>query len=67
MVRTTGGKRNAKVIGQVEKPKSSLVYNHWVLKLLNDKNFSSDLNNSKLLTKTRGNSLCTLCKGAKFL
>jgi hypothetical protein len=67
MSRTTGGKRNAKLIGQIKKPKSSLTDNNWVLKLLNEQNLTADLNNNKLLTKTRGNNLCTLCKGGKFL
>ena len=62
-----GGKRNPKVIGQIMKPKSSLTDNHWVLKLLNDQNLTADFNNNKLVTKTRGKSLCTLCKGGKFL
>ena len=61
-----GGKRNAKVIGQIKKPKSSLTDNHWVLKLLNEQNLTADFHN-KLVTKTRGKNLCTLCKGGKFL
>jgi len=69
MRRLTGGKRNAKVIGQVRKPKPSLKDNLWVLQLLDDPSLAADLNYSRdqLVTKTRGNSLCVACKGGKFL
>ncbi len=69
MRRPTGGKRNAKVIGQVKKPKPSLKDNPWILQLLDDHNVAAELNYSKdqLVTKARGTSLCAACKGGKFL
>ena len=69
MRRPMGGKRNAKVIGQVKKPKPSLKDNSWVLKLLDDPNLAADVNYSReqIVTKTRRNSLCAICKGGKFL
>ena len=69
MRRPTGGKRNARVIGQVRKPKPSLKDNPWVLQLLDDPSLAADLNYSKdqLVTKARGKSLCAACKGGKFL
>ncbi len=69
MRRVVGGKINPKVIGQVRKPKTSLKDNPWVLQLLDHSNLPTDLDYSRehIVTKTRGNSLCAICKGGKFL
>ena len=69
MRRLSGGKRNGKVIGHMRKPKPSLKGNPWVLQLLDDPSFAADANYSKdqFVIKTRGNSLCVVCKGGKFL
>lgn len=70
MRRPIGGKRNAKIVGQVKKPKNSLKDSPWVLKLLGDSGVPADLNyynESELVTKARGRNLCAVCKGGKFL
>jgi hypothetical protein len=69
MRRVAGGKINPKVIGQVRKQKSSLKDNPWVLRLLDHSNLLTHLDYSReqIVTKTRGNSLCAICKGGKFL
>ncbi|MCW4016742.1 MAG: Nre family DNA repair protein [Candidatus Bathyarchaeota archaeon] len=69
MRRVTGGKRNAKVIGQVKKQKPVSNDNQWVRQLLDDPSLAADMNYNKnqLVTKTKANSLCVACKGGKFL
>lgn len=69
MRRLIGGKRNAKVIREVRKPKPALKDNPWVLQLLEDHNFAADLNYNKeqLVTKAREKTLCATCKGGKFI
>lgn len=67
MRKVIGGKRNAKIIDQVPKPKSSFNDNNWFFNLLDDSNIPFDLTENKIVTKTRGDSLCAICKGGKFL
>ncbi|MEJ2280991.1 MAG: Nre family DNA repair protein [Candidatus Bathyarchaeota archaeon] len=62
-----GGKRNAKIIGKVPESKSSFNDNSWLLNLLDDSNIPIDLKDNKIITKARGNGLCAICKGGKFL
>ncbi len=61
-----GGKRNAKIIGILPKSKPSS-NNNWLFNLLEDPTNSLDLNDNKVITKARGNGLCAICKGGKFL
>ena len=67
MRRVFGGKRNAKIIGKVPESKSSFNDNSWLLNLLDDSNIPIDLKDNKIITKARGNGLCAICKGGKFL
>lgn len=69
MRRLTRGKRNAKIVGQVKKPKDPLRDNAWLLQLLDDNNLPKDHIYSKeqLVSKTQGRSHCASCKGGKFL
>ena len=61
------GKRNAKIIEHIPKSKPSFNANNWLFRLLDDPSIPSDLNNNKIITKTKGNGFCAICKGGKFL
>jgi hypothetical protein len=70
MRRPSGGKRNPQIIAQTRKPKkSTLEDNPWVLQLLDDHNLTANLNHNRdqIITRSRGKSLCAICKGGKFL
>jgi len=69
MRKLTKGKRKAKIVGEVKKPKLSWKDNLWILQLLDDPSLAADLNYSadSLATKAWGKSLCVVCKGGKFL
>lgn len=67
MRRVSVGKRNAKIIGKVPKSKSSFNDNSWLINLLDNPNIPLDLKDNKVITKARGNGLCAICKGGKFL
>jgi hypothetical protein len=66
MRRLTGGKRNAKVVGHVRKPKLSLKDNPWVLQILDNQNLTACYSKDHPVTN-RGKGLCAACKGGKFL
>jgi hypothetical protein len=69
MRRVTGGKRNPTVVGQIKKPKPTVTNNPWVKQLLDNSNLASDINYDEehLVSTAKGNSLCAICKGGKFL
>ncbi|MEJ2272786.1 MAG: hypothetical protein P8X91_10020, partial [Candidatus Bathyarchaeota archaeon] len=62
-----GGKRNARIIGHISKSKSSFNNNSWLFNLLDNPDIHFDLDANKVVTKSRGKSLCAICKGGKFL
>jgi len=69
MRRLTGGKSNGKFIVQVKKPKLISNNTRWILQLLGEQNHAADMNYGKdqLMIKTKGRSLCVVCKGGRFL
>ncbi len=69
MRKSTGGKRNGKVISKLKKPNPSSNDNQWILQLLNNQNLATDIRYRKdqFVTAKRGSGLCVICKGGKFL
>jgi len=73
MRKLTKGKRKAKIVGQVRKPRVTWKDNLWMLQLLDDPSLAADLNYSAdyLVAKASGvawgKGLCVACKGGKFL
>jgi hypothetical protein len=69
MRRLTGRKSNGKFIVQVKKPKLISNNTQWILQLLGEQNHAADMNYGKdqLMIKTKGRSLCVVCKGGRFL
>jgi len=63
------GKRKAKIVSEVKKPRLTWKDNLWIFQLLDDPRLAADLNYSAdyLATKAWGKSLCVVCKGGKFL
>jgi hypothetical protein len=73
MRKPTKGKRKAKIVGHVKKPKITWEDNLWILQLLDDPSLAADLNYSADYLAAEasrvawGKGLCVACKGGKFL